>query len=194
MGFRLSYRDQSKDDEPLSKILFYSVIFHYVVFYILFGNPFLIATYRGGAAGDEGSDARNLDVQLLSPGQLGSDIQMAPDSEGDPVRSRAGLTPRDFPAFRPEEESPGETSDEIDRSEEAQSAPSPAPASPVEQGMSVVDAAAPESEPKKKAARKLPRNMTGPEDCLLKVVGMVCPTGEFQCIREYEEFCLSLPE
>ncbi|MDC4224187.1 MAG: hypothetical protein MPW15_08155 [Candidatus Manganitrophus sp.] len=46
----------------------------------------------------------------------------------------------------------------------------------------------------RKKIRKPPPNMTGPEDCMLKLVGMVCPGGDFDCIQAYKDFCTRLPE
>ncbi len=164
---------RSDKDEPLSRILFYSVITHYVVFYFLFGNPFLILLNRGGGGGT----GQNLDVELLSPNQ----VNIPSDGNG-------AETQRDFPAFPPEEGT--------DEGGEEPPAPEKAdPASPSEEGVKAVETVEPlPPPPPKKVARKVPRNMTGPEDCMLKVVAMVCPDGDSQCIIEYREFCTNLPE
>ncbi len=164
--------NRSDRDEPLSRILFYSVIAHYVIFYFLFGNPFLILMNRGGG----GTGGQNLDVELLSPNQ----VNIA--SDANPIEAK-----RDFPAFPPEEGIDGE-----------EDLPAPEKADPVplsEEGIKAVETVEPlPPPPPKKIARKIPRNMTGPEDCMLKVVAMVCPDGDAQCITEYREFCTHLPE
>ena len=164
--------NHSDRDEPLSRILLYSVVVHYVVFYFLFGNPFLILLNRGGGGG--GTD-QSLDVELLSPNQvhIGSD--------GNLIEPK-----RDFPAFPPEEGTDGEERPAPEKAD-------PAPLS--EGGIKTVETVEPlPPSPPKKVARKMPRNMTGPEDCMLKVVAMVCPEGDSQCITEYREFCIHLPE
>lgn len=152
---------------------------HYVIFYFLFGNPFLLQLSRNG----EGPADRKVDVELLSPGQV--DIGgVGPSSE--PSRGPSKDDRSNFPAFPPEE-----GSDEKD--EPASSGPEEqVPLS--EEGMKTVDKVEPVQPAPKKVTRKLPRNMTGPEDCLVKVVAMVCPEGDSRCIREYTEFCLNLPD
>jgi hypothetical protein len=166
---RFFNRAVSRDD-ALSRILFYSVLAHYVIFYLLFGNPFLLQFRRGG----EASTDRKLDVELLSPGQINI-------GGGTPIAEEVN-----FPAFPPEAIS--------DEKEEPASPEQEEPVPLSEEGMKTVDQVAPAPPAPKKVVRKLPRNMTGPEDCLLKVVAMVCPEGDSQCIAEYQDFCLNLPD
>lgn len=164
--------NRSERDEPLSRILLYSVIAHYVVFYFLFGNPFLILLNRGGGGGT----GQNLDIELFSLNQ----VNIA--SSGNPVEAK-----RDFPAFPPEEGAEGDEEPPVPEKAD--------PAALSEEGIKAVEAVEPlPPPPPKRVARKVPRHMTGPEDCMLKVVAMVCPNGDAQCITEYREFCTSLPD
>jgi hypothetical protein len=171
-------------DEPFTKILFYSVVAHYVVFYFLFGNPFLISMNGGGGGGGAGPD---IDVELLSPSQVQTGSEENPRIlEGD-FSDFPRNKERDFPAFPPEEGS--------DEPVQASASGNADPASVSEEGIKTIETLEPvQPAPPKKVARKLPRNMTGPEDCMLKVVAMVCPEGDAQCIAEYREFCTSLPD
>jgi len=59
-----------------------------------------------------------------------------------------------------------------------------------EGGVQVVDAVGPVLPPE--ARPKRPKNMNGPEDCLLKVVSMICPAADLQCMADYRAFCASL--
>lgn len=170
MATRFFDRSVSRD-EPLSRILFYSVMAHYVIFYFLFGNPFLLQFSRTGEAAID----RKLDVELLSPSQVEA-------GGAKPLKEDRS----NFPAFSPED-----GSDDKDASvSSGQDAPVPLS----EEGMKTVEKVEPSQPAPKKITRKLPRNMTGPEDCLLKVVAMVCPAGDSQCITEYTDFCLNLPK
>ncbi|HZR46653.1 MAG TPA: hypothetical protein VFA47_08120 [Candidatus Manganitrophaceae bacterium] len=127
----------------------------------------------------EGASDRKLDIQLLSPNQV--DIGGAGPSAAGPSKEDRS----NFPAFPPEEGSD-------DKNEPAAPKEEPVPLS--EEGMKTVEKVEPVQPEPKKVTRKLPRNMTGPEDCLLKVVAMVCPAGDSQCISEYTDFCLNLPK
>ena len=64
---------------------------------------------------------------------------------------------------------------------------------PIEEagGVQVVDAVGPVLPPEARPNR--PKNMNGPEDCLLKVVLMICPAADLQCMADYRAFCASLP-
>lgn len=62
-----------------------------------------------------------------------------------------------------------------------------------EEGVQVVEAPGPEP-PQPQTRRKSHKNMTGPEDCLLKVVAMICPAADLQCMADYQTFCASLPD
>jgi hypothetical protein len=68
---------------------------------------------------------------------------------------------------------------------------------PLPDGINVVDAVNTSSEGgqitiPERTDSVLPPNVDGPEDCLLKVVGMVCPNGDAACIAAYKAFCASL--
>lgn len=163
--------------EDLPRILLYSVMVHYIFFYYLFGNPFLVLINRGpGPGGPEFSSqgGSGLDVELLSPGDV--------EVEGERKGFSGGK--RDFPVFPPEE-----GTDEEDRIAAAMAERAD---SLSEEGIHFVEGVAPPSLPKK--ILKPPPNMTGPEDCMLKLVGMVCPNGDFDCIEAYKAFCTRLPE
>ncbi len=112
-------------------------------------------------------ETRELRIHLLSPPQ---------GKEG----SRRGGDKEDFPVFP--------------RDKNGDSSPPRESAAP-EERIDLVDSAPPPASPAAQAVeRKMPRNMTGPEDCLLKVVAMVCPDADLQCIVEYKAFCSTLPE
>lgn len=160
----LDFHHTAKEDLP--RILLYSVMVHYIVFYYLFGNPFLVLIERKGSGGPS-----NLDVELLSPADV---------KEGDePFGGK-----REFPVFPPEkgEDEGGEV--EFREKEKSDD--------PSEEGINLVENIA--AFPPSKKIRKPPPNMTGPEDCMLKLVGMVCPNGDFDCIQAYKDFCTRLPE
>jgi len=65
---------------------------------------------------------------------------------------------------------------------------------PIEEagGVQVVDAVG-QVPPPPEARPKRPKNMHGPEDCLLKLVSMICPAADLQCMADYRAFCASLP-
>jgi hypothetical protein len=152
--------------EDLPRILLYSVMVHYIIFYYFFGNPFLVLIDRKGSGGPS-----NLDVELLSPNDV--------DEGDDPFGGK-----REFPVFPPEKGEDEEGAIEFRGREK--------PDDLSEDGMNLVENVAAVPPPKK--IRKAPPNMTGPEDCMLKLVGMVCPNGDFDCIEAYKEFCTHLPE
>lgn len=168
MKFRLlDLNPAGKEDFP--RILLYSILVHYIVFYLLFGNPFLIPLNRIRS----GSGAGALDVELFTPSQIEKKQE---DGGGDDP----------YPIVFP----PEEGNDEADRPETKEARVDPLD----EAGMNLVEAAAPiPPSPEKKKERKLPPNMTGPQDCMLKLVGMVCPNGDFSCIEAYKAFCENLP-
>ncbi len=58
-----------------------------------------------------------------------------------------------------------------------------------EVGMRKVEAEGPPSPPKSRR----PKNINGPEDCLLKVVAQVCPAADLKCMADYHAFCATLP-
>ncbi|WDT80909.1 MAG: hypothetical protein MPW14_03775 [Candidatus Manganitrophus sp.] len=78
----LDLHQSAKEDLP--RILLYSVMVHYIVFYYLFGNPFLVLIDRKGSGGPS-----NLDIELLSPNDV--------DEGDDPFGGK-----REFPVFPPE--------------------------------------------------------------------------------------------
>lgn len=161
----LDLHQSAKEDLP--RILLYSVMVHYIVFYYLFGNPFLVLIDRKGSGGPS-----NLDVQLFSSRDI--------EEEGDdPFGGK-----REFPVFPPEK---GE-----DEQGEIEFRGREKPVDLSEDGMNLVENIAAQPPPKK--ILKPPPNMTGPEDCMLKLVGMVCPNGDFDCIEAYKAFCTRLPE
>lgn len=178
-------RHYSKE-EPFSKVLFYSVLIHYFFFFLLFGNPFLILP--PDEKGPPQSDTK-FSVNLLS----------FPKMEEEPQESSSHVL---RPTKRLNEEALLEAG-EIDEDEEG---PVPNQTEEAPQFKTVLSEAVLEplnsinptpsspSIPTKKVARRMPPSMTGPEDCMLKVVGMVCPGGEVECITAYKEFCATLPD
>jgi len=168
MKFRLLDLDQS-GREDLPRILLYSVLLHYLVLYFMLGNPFLMVINRNG--GSSGQAA--LSVDLLTPGQIEKNSKTGEEGQ-DP-----------YPIVFP----PEEGSDEEDRVEAKGSKAD----SLSGDGMNLIEQPLPPSAEKKKN-RKLPPNMTGPQDCMLKLVGMVCPNGDFECIEAYKSFCENLPK
>ncbi|MEO2055812.1 MAG: hypothetical protein ABGX83_11085 [Nitrospira sp.] len=182
---------RTSEEGELPRILFYSVLLHYVVFYIMFGNPFLIQRPSEGTS----PGARFFDVQLLSP------PPQAPPGGPKPVPvnrnislggSQVNLTEAEISrlfevpeGFRDGKALPvaSKPPSVVDQS--------------LDDGISVVDRVntPPEAEQisvLKSTTKDLPANVTGPDDCLLKVVGMVCPNGDAACIAAYKEFCASL--
>ena len=185
MAMLLPRRRRSAEDEPLSKLLLYSVMAHYIAFFLAFGNPFLVLSpdqqKRSGGA------EKRFDVELLNfpampeetPVPEGVNVFPSAPGTGTPAFSEGEpfdfMNQEDNPALEGSEESP------------------PPEVSPdLLPPLSAADSPPPKV--KKRAARKrMPPNMTGPEDCLLKVVGMVCPNGDIECITLYKEFCATLP-
>lgn len=110
-------------------------------------------------------ETRELRVQLFSPLQAEKRLRREGDRE-------------DFPVFPREENA--------DASQAQESAAS-------EEGIGRVDAPPP-ALPASQPHRPPPKNMTGPQDCLLKVVAMVCPDADLQCLADYKAFCSTLPE
>jgi len=176
------------EEEPFSKVLFYSVFIHYMVFFALFGNPFLVLSppKPGGS-----SQKKQFSVNLLSlpAGREGED-------EGS-FRAR-------HPTMRVEGEAPALEAPESEESRKGRPAPSqeddlkPAP-KPLHSEAALAPLETKPTEKPSVAAPKqpplrMPPSMTGPEDCMLKVVGMVCPNGEVGCIAAYRDFCATLPE
>lgn len=152
----------------LPKVLLYSGAVHLAVFYLLVGDPFSIfAREKNGPL-----ESKELRVHLLSP------------SQGKEALGRDGEK-EDFPVFPRDEKGelsdPGESGAQEERKEK-------------EDRIDLVASAPPASTPAPQAAeRKMPRNMTGPQDCMLKVVAMVCPDADLQCLAEYKAFCSALP-
>lgn len=167
MKFRLLDLHQS-GREDLPRILLYSVILHYLILYFMLGNPFLILLNR-----DRGTGRAALNVDLVTSSQV----------ESDPKKKEAEKEDRYPIVFRREN-----GTDDEDQVENKKADTDPLTAD----GMNLVEANVPISSEKKKV-RKPPPNMTGPQDCMLKLVGQVCPTGDFQCIEAYKDFCENLP-
>ncbi len=188
---RYAYRRASEEGE-LPRILFYSVLLHYVVFYIMFGNPFLIERLSG----DGLSGGRFFDVQLLSPPEEAPPGAPMPR----PVSPETLLLGGNL----------GDMSEEaIARLFEvpigfqdgkvvgAPRRPLTIADAGLDDGISVIKTLNTPSEDEaiivpEKIVEDLPPNVTGPDDCLLKVVGMVCPNGDAACIASYKAFCAGL--
>lgn len=165
MKFRLlDFHQSGREDLP--RILLYSVLVHYMVLYFMVGNPFLILLNRGG-----GQAALNVD--LIAPGQ----------DENDPKKEEESRDRYPIVFQR-------EGTDEKDRIETQKANADPLS----EEGMNLVEAAVSLPSPEKKQIRKPPPNMTGPQDCMLKLIDKVCPNGDFQCIEAYKSFCENLPQ
>lgn len=184
----MSYLDRHDTrDEPFAKILFYSVLIHYGFLFLFFGNPFLILSFD-----DEPSNSiQSIDISLLSLPIIEEEEARIPfpKMHGKPNGAGANLSP--LPAFPEGPVDRFEIGHEISESEKNEKNP---PLSTDEvPDLIEAEASSPADSPKE-IVRLLPPNMTGPEDCLLKVVGMVCPTGDFECVSAYKEFCASLPE
>lgn len=185
----MSYLDRhASKNEPFTKVLFYSVLVHYVFFYIFIGNPLLILTF------DDPSSIvdHSIDIRLLSIPKMEEapkEIRVPfPIKTGESSQAQANLSP--VPAFPEGPVDKFEIGHEITEVEETASN-IPLAADELPDFKEAVSSSTP-TEESKKIVRKLPPNMTGPEDCLLKVVGMVCPSGAVECIAAYKEFCSSL--
>lgn len=187
---RYAYHRTSEEGE-LPRILFYSVLLHYVVFYIMFGNPLLIRSLSGGGS----SAARLFDVQLLSPPQEEQPGAPKPEPVNRNISlggSQANLTDEEISRLF-------EVPEGFQKGEMRGSAPKPLPVADnaLNDGINVVDTVNTSSEGEQimvpeKTVKELPPNVTGPDDCLLKVVGMVCPNGDAACIAAYKAFCAGL--
>ncbi len=174
-------RNISRND-PFSKVLFYSVLLHYATFFILIGNPFLLLNNKEDPLERE----RSMEVQLLSPPK-------AAEEEPQPVRTPfpksvgTDSIPQENLALSRDLEAVG--TEELEQSPSSDTLPSLR-----KENLGDLNSQTPTFKTPKKVARKLPPNMTGPEDCMLKVVGMVCPSGTSECIEAYKDFCASLPK
>ncbi len=209
-------------DEHLSRVLLFSVMLHYVVFFILFGNPFLLIL----SDGPEGNESdKHFEVQLLSQPGLGTTSGKVPVSKDDQSLGKGGLA--GLGQFPPKVEALGLFPQEVSiegseagtpegrHSEQPGALPEPFEDDPTQmpdlkkelehQTDGADDAKALalkrdgkalllDEPPPLVTTKKPPPNMTGPEDCMIKVVGMVCPDGNAQCITAYKEFCASLPK
>lgn len=208
-------------DDPFARILFFSVFFHYLIFLILFGNPFLLNWEDGRMPP---SLDRRFEVHLLnSPGT--GDAPMPGDPTGirglkglgnTPGEGRGGRKPRKKAlALFPQEVSVEEINNRTLKEQHAKAlglvqnkilAPSEIPdlnlglthqtleqklsgATLIPQGKDWL----PDDPLPLVTTKKPPPNMTGPADCMIKVVGMVCPNGDAKCILAYTEFCSTLP-
>ncbi len=173
----------SSGDELLPKVLFYSVLIHYAFLYLFFGNPFLILNR------DDGSEkqTQSFDIQLLNVPMNNGDVNKAlatrPLKSDDVKESDKAATPITHTTERRQ-------SVDLEEAVKIQSLVSEAE----EPDKNNKTLKPPQLAPGKKAALKMPPNMTGPEDCMLKLVGMVCPQGKVGCITAYRAFCASLPK
>lgn len=173
----------SSEDGLLPKVLFYSVLLHYALVYLFFGNPFLLLNPDDRPA----VSAQSFEVKLLNfpknlPINLPTNSAINEETEKKALVARA-LRKEDFNQSPDATDSTRRISDETpntEKVEEALEQPQPLQAS--------------ELATVKKVTVKMPPNMTGPEDCMLKLVGMVCPQGKIGCITAYRDFCASLPD
>jgi len=177
------------EEEPFSKVLFYSVLIHYLVFFALFGNPFFILPPPKQGKGQSAPDHK-FSVNLLSLPEggggedAGASLSLHPTKRLDPS------------VFSGASEGETKTKEEL-ASEAPKTAGSKAPPLPSDADLPSLASGATEQAAlplKKKRVRRMPPSMTGPEDCMLKVVGMVCPGGEVGCIAAYKDFCATLPD
>ncbi|VAX28751.1 hypothetical protein MNBD_NITROSPIRAE01-618 [hydrothermal vent metagenome] len=193
----------SKDD-PFTRVLFYSVLLHYALFFIFFGNPFLL----------------NLDDTSEGYGmQQGLNIELLhlPGTEGEallPKQQALGLFPPEVKKASGKDHSgqglnaeafhdkPSQITQAPARSDMAAFKP-PSPVNAIGQGKVFRLGGAIQHEglslpieepPPLITSKKPPPNMTGLEDCMIKVVGMVCPNGDAKCIAEYKTFCATFPK
>lgn len=185
--------NHASQDEPFTRVFFYSVLLHYAIFFIFFGNPFLLKfeDIPEGASGD-----KVFDVHLSAfPGA----VENAPKIESmglfPPEVRRGGgenplkpAAPEAGPSALAQPDPSAVPNAEGKKRGEQQEGLSPA-ALKTEGKVFNPDQPVPLV-----TSQKLPPNMTGPEDCMIKVVGMVCPNGDAKCIEEYTAFCASLPK
>ncbi len=189
-------RDSESREDPFSRVLFFSVLIHYAVFYLLIGNPFLLLL---GDKSNRLNLEKHFNVQLLS----------LPKGENPSQKALLGLFP---PEVGGEENSKPENLDVAGAvaahgQDEENSDPGRMPDmqrlnSEKNGGEERIGPPVPKREDHRAQAdfpvplvssKRLPGNMTGPEDCMIKVVGMVCPNGDVACITEYKAFCATLP-
>ena len=157
MGFPFLNRRHSEGGR-FPRTLFYSVLFHLAVFYILGVDP--LSVFR----------------RMESPPEVGA-------FHVDLLSSRSmeeGM--KEKLAFPREKEGKGAGGERRDPP-------------PEEEGILLVESPPPAAPPLQETAKlKAPPGMTGPQDCLLKIVAMVCPNADLQCIAEYQAFCSTLPD
>ncbi|MFQ5543142.1 MAG: hypothetical protein ACE5FY_02175 [Nitrospiria bacterium] len=178
MFFRL---DRISEESPLSKILFYSVVLHYIMLFALFGNPFFITFDQQPY---KPASRNTFDVDLLTPPPPGASSKKISAR----LFPRENLAVTETLAVRKEQGNLTKISTAATKDSQ-----------PSDERITDIAPLLPEQIPSKpiipkRVVRKLPPNMTGPEDCLLKVVAMVCPNGEFDCITAYKDFCTTLPD
>ncbi len=190
----------SKDD-PFTPLLFYSVLLHYALFFIFFGNPFLL---NFDDAPEDYGMKKGLHIELLDlPGTAGQTLL--------PKQQALGLFPAEVKKasggkMRAEGLNPEAFHDKPSQITQAPTASNMAalkPGSPVNVigqanvfhlGTAQYEGKPPPfEEPPLITSKKPPSNMTGLEDCMIKVVGMVCPNADANCIAEYKAFCATLP-
>ncbi len=219
MPFHFGHYEDPKDD-PIARVLFFSVILHYVVFFIVFGNPLLLIL---GDPVESAAPDKRFEVQLLSLPGIGGVSSDANLAEEDGLLGKGGVNALGM--FPPKVESLGLFPQEVSidgkmdgNSESRDSQQVGAPPVSLSDDPSRMpdfekeiirhrDEGSKQSVALKRdgtamltdepiplvTTKKLPPNMTGPEDCMIKVVSMVCPDGNAQCITAYKEFCASLP-
>jgi len=182
----------SSEDEQLPKVLFYSVLLHYTLVYLFFGNPFLLLNRDDEPPGF----TQNFEVKLLnfptSSAMNGSDenkalVARALDKDRfDPVTQATIPTTRisgrkESGDLENDEKVEVPNSERDTKSEDGSQDP-------------IKDLQSPQHVSERNLSPEMPPSMTGPEDCMLKLVGMVCPQGKVGCITAYTAFCASLPK
>ena len=152
-----------------ARFVVYSVAIHLTL--ALLGRP-LVLTFS-----PDSKPAPPLQVHLVAAATATATNPSSPGGDGIHPPSAAGRT--GTAVFPP---APTTEQSDIPRTGQIQ-----------EEGrVQVVDSVGPVPPPPE-ARPKRPKNMSGPEDCLLKVVAMVCPAADLQCMADYRAFCASLP-
>ncbi|GEM_PF-2156377 len=196
--------NHASNDDPLTRVLFYSIVLHYAAFFVFFGNPFLLI--RFDKAPKNYGMQKEFDIQLLAlPGTEGPlPRQQAlglfpsePKTEsGGKEKRGGGLNPHAFhnqPSELNEPPDP-ERLPELDTGTAVKAVGGDGEQLRIGSIQHEGKAPLNEDPPPLVTSKKLPPNMTGPEDCMIKVVGMVCPNADAKCIDEYKAFCASLPK
>ncbi len=215
-----SQRFHDSNDDPFARVLFFSVFLHYIIFLILFGNPFLLNWENGR---NPPSLDRRFEVHLLnfpgmgdsrSPGALSREkglkgLGSSPENGRHPPKIKMlGLFPQEVSGEEVKNRALKEQDAEaLGNAQRKTQNPSEIPDlkfgitnQTLKQKLKTAtlnpegkDLLSDEPLPMV-TTKKPPPNMTGPADCMIKVVGMVCPNGDPKCIVAYTAFCASLPK